>query len=191
MRILSNSGMSVMTSLLKPAHMSTFLTHLLSCLHCLPWYTGPSCSPLKAGLTSSRKTSALGYPQSHREQCGFYLLFGGCQREGSIVHHSLIPWKKRSSVYYVPAQQNLLKILRRLKVCCHAAIFHLPNASDSFAAVPHVPESMRTSTGDPRSKGGFHPQKKANLRFLMTIHPPLLLHSLVTWPWGEGTDLEK
>ena len=90
--------------------------------------------------------------------------------------------KKKTSVYYVLAQQNLQKILRRLKVCCHAAIFHLSNASDSFAALPRVPESMRTSTGDPRSEGGFHPQKKANWRLLMTIHPPLLLHSLVTWP---------
>ena len=42
------------------------------------------------------------------------------------------------SDHLILCRPPLLEILERLKVCCLAAIAHLPNASDTFAALPCV-----------------------------------------------------
>ena len=53
-----------------------------------------------------------------------------------------------------------------------------------------VSEPRHASAGDLSSEGGFHPQKKANWSFLMTIqHPPTSSILFGNWPWDQGTHL--
>lgn len=134
---------------------------------------------------------------------------GECQRENHIVHPSLIHLnktkQKKLSAYYVPAQQSFLKNpLKTDTMQPHSHFQFTKSLKDFPRASPGEPESMCTATEGLRGEGGFHYRREtsrsrkhgnlathghhpANFMFLLTIYPYLLLLSLITWLWGQGT----